>query len=465
MEKAALIQRYWQAKVFKLLKFVGIPVTTIAFLPSVWLAYQREEWRVLITDFVVYTLFLLFALNAKYNYQLKVRLIVAILYILGMLMIFELGPYGAGFIWLMAYPVTTSVFLKKDSILKANLLILFSFMVITLILAMDWFQESKVHQYEISVWIINAINFMAVSIILSFLFAWIVNRLEITLVNSQKIKERLRRENKKINQSRRIVEEMYRKTELDSLSLKSKEEKLTLQNKELTKANTELDKFVYSVSHDLRAPLSSLDGLLHIIKTEPNEAVRLDYMEKMRQSVQRLDGFVKELIDFSRNARTKISVEKIEIKKTIGEILKGLEHLANFDKIQLTFHYDINEDFYTDATRLKMILNNLLSNAIKYSNPYSDNPHVIIKIKVDKKEFQIQVEDNGIGIEKQHLEKIYNIFYRANNLVTGSGLGLYITKEAIEVLKGSIKVSSESGKGSTFWVSLPNSPKRKKINA
>ncbi len=103
-----------------------------------------------------------------------------------------------------------------------------------------------------------------------------------------------------------------------------------------------------------------------------------------------------------------------------------------------------------------MIFNNLLSNAVIYHNPYIDDPYIKVIAKIDKNQAVINIEDNGIGIEDKHLQNIFKMFYRANDATSGSGLGLYIVKEALEKLKGSIDVKSKLGEGTCFSLVIPN---------
>jgi signal transduction histidine kinase len=102
------------------------------------------------------------------------------------------------------------------------------------------------------------------------------------------------------------------------------------------------------------------------------------------------------------------------------------------------------------------VFNNLISNAIRYSDPYKKQSFVRIGITTTVDQAHITVEDNGIGIEQEHIEKVFNMFYRATESKSGSGLGLYIVKETLDMLGGKIQVSSTMGKGTTFTLTIPN---------
>jgi signal transduction histidine kinase len=112
--------------------------------------------------------------------------------------------------------------------------------------------------------------------------------------------------------------------------------------------------------------------------------------------------------------------------------------------------------FFTDKQRLTVALNNLISNAFRYYNPYQKQPFIHLFVEVFPQKAIIEIKDNGIGIGKEHLSRIFEMFYRATDRTTGSGLGLYIVKEVIDKLKGSVKVESELGRGTTFTIEIPN---------
>jgi PAS domain S-box-containing protein len=245
-------------------------------------------------------------------------------------------------------------------------------------------------------------------------------------------------------------------TTMDINERKLAEKNLEFQNEELKKINIQLDRFVYSAGHDLRAPLMSVLGLINIAQMDPTPSKKDEYMELMRRSINKLDNFIKDIINFSRNSRTEIINERINFNTQIQEILDSLSNFKGIEAFETNVTVDENAPFYTDAKRLSIILNNLISNAIRYSDPYKKQSYVHIAVTTTLTEAHISVEDNGIGIEEEHLEKIFNMFYRATESMSGSGLGLYIVKETIDMLGGKVQVASIVGKGTTFTLTLPN---------
>ncbi len=237
---------------------------------------------------------------------------------------------------------------------------------------------------------------------------------------------------------------------------KMAELKLKQQNIELVKTNTELDRFVYSVSHDLRSPLTSILGLLSFIEEESQESDTLEHAKMIRSSINRLDGFIKNILSYSQNNRAELQIEKIPLQETINEVVDLLRNSNEAKGIH--FEIDINEKeaFYSDERSLVTILENLVSNAIKFQNKSLSEQHIKISATVDRENLELQIADNGIGIAPAFHNKIFEMFYRLSGSVDGSGIGLYIVKESVEKLQGSIQVYSEEGKGTMFEIKLKN---------
>jgi signal transduction histidine kinase len=228
------------------------------------------------------------------------------------------------------------------------------------------------------------------------------------------------------------------------------------QNDELVKINRELDSFVYSVSHNLRAPLMSVLGLLNLAKMNETKEEMSQYFEMMEHSIQKLDNTLKEILDYSRNARKEIEIKQINIREIIDDSIERLLYMEGSEKVRKTMNVSGQSTLYSDAYRLLVILNNLLSNSIKYRDPKKSDNFVHFDINIEKTSLTIRVQDNGIGVAADFLPKIFNMFYRATEKSDGAGLGLYIVSETVQKLGGKISVQSEYGVGTTFEIELPN---------
>ncbi|MEM9299268.1 MAG: PAS domain-containing sensor histidine kinase [Bacteroidota bacterium] len=224
---------------------------------------------------------------------------------------------------------------------------------------------------------------------------------------------------------------------------------------QLIKANNELDHFMYRTSHDLRAPLLSSLGLIDLAQRDP-DSDKDNYLRMIEMNMKKLDAFIEDINSFYRNERLVVGREIIDLKRSINEELNKLGMLYDTNPISINLRVNRISDFYSDKVRIKTVLNNIISNAIKYSDKGKNYQTIDIDVQVLPDRCQITIEDNGIGIKEEYLNKIYQIFYRADENAKGSGLGLYIVKNIIDRLGGEIKVNSEHGKGSCFTIILPN---------
>lgn len=228
-------------------------------------------------------------------------------------------------------------------------------------------------------------------------------------------------------------------------------------NDELQQRNDELDRFVYSTSHDLSAPLKSLLGLISVARMDVSADNRSQYLTHMESSVRKLEDFIHEVVNYSRNTRMPVKWEPCNFKKFVETILTDHQYSPRYSKIEFIVEDHLSVPFITDVTRLKIILNNLISNAIKFqmSDEQGRKAFVKISIRATASNYMIKVEDNGKGIEPEHLDHIFDMFYRANEYAQGSGLGLYILKESVLKMGGTVDAASKAGQGTTFTIILP----------
>lgn len=234
------------------------------------------------------------------------------------------------------------------------------------------------------------------------------------------------------------------------------ERQLNKRIEELKNSNKSLDHFVYGATHDLKAPLASISGLINILKREQDAGQRELYIQMMEKSVHRLNEFIKEIVDYSRNANQEVKRDQIDFQPLVEEIFESMAHLENAAKIKPVIHIEQDFPFLTDAHRLKVVLNNLVSNAYKYSSSHRRDSFIEVWVKVSPVKATIQVKDNGQGIGKNHIEKIFDMFFRASEGQGGTGLGLYIVKETLDKMQGTIHVVSELGQGTNFIVNIPS---------
>ena len=255
------------------------------------------------------------------------------------------------------------------------------------------------------------------------------------------------------NQELAFQEEELRSTNEELLTNKEELEK-TLN--ELSDRNFELDQLVYKISHDLRSPLSTILGLVNIIKIEEIPDKKDGYINLIETRVHKLDGFIRSMLNYAKANRTEITLQNIDFEELIISCKDDMEYLSYFDKIAIKIQIDKNtKNYQGDLLRLRILFSNIISNAYKYHNPYLKKCFLKINIQKDNEQLVLQFIDNGIGIEKKHLHKIFDMFYRATTHSDGSGLGMYIVKQTIDKLKGTILIQSEYGKGTEIKIYLP----------
>jgi signal transduction histidine kinase len=229
-----------------------------------------------------------------------------------------------------------------------------------------------------------------------------------------------------------------------------------IENAELKKVNQELDRFVYSVSHDLRAPLTGMLGVIMLAENESKDSKNTDYFRLLKSSVKRLDCFISDILDYSRNSRLERRPEVVDFKSILDEVNENLHCvLGKVEGVKILTNINCDHQFKTDKTRLTMVLNNLITNSVRYRRMSNEPSYVKVDIVTNEDGADIFIEDNGIGIKDEVQGKVFDMFYRGSDASVGSGLGLYIVKEALDKLNASIKLTSVVGKGTKFAIHLP----------
>lgn len=224
----------------------------------------------------------------------------------------------------------------------------------------------------------------------------------------------------------------------------------------LRSKNEELNTFIYRASHDLRGPIASLLGLAKVAYFDVEDETAKGIIDKVGKTAERLDEILTSLIDITKIQQGTISAEEINFKEITKGILQTLENISGTSLI--TIHPKIEDinNFYSDKSLVRSILQNLIENAIKYSKEGVSGARVEISINPKNNGANIVVKDNGIGMKEEIHQKIFDIFYRGTGKSSGSGLGLYIVKSAVDKLGGKIYLESEENKGTTFTVFLPS---------
>ena len=240
----------------------------------------------------------------------------------------------------------------------------------------------------------------------------------------------------------------------DITELKNAQEVMVSKNIELKKINSELDNFVYSISHDLRSPLLSIKGIISlIIHSEDQDPNTVQLLEMAEKSVSRLDGTIQEILEYSRNSRLNVAYEKFNVKEMVSTIFDDLK-FSSKDSFEVELNFETEAEMYSDRARVSILLKNIIGNSVKYKRD-GVGSQIAFKMTRQNGEISIHLKDNGEGISDANKDKIFNMFFRGTKASVGTGLGLYICKEIVAKLGGSISVDSQLGVGTTMTVVLP----------
>jgi signal transduction histidine kinase len=245
---------------------------------------------------------------------------------------------------------------------------------------------------------------------------------------------------------------------LQMKDIQSKSKLLKQKNRELRSLNRELDNFLYSTAHDLRSPLTSLLGLINLMRIDTKHShATVEYLNLMEKSIHRSEYFISQIVSYSKNKRMTVQAESINLASLIEEIFEHNRFIEGFDRVDRRITISNAVEFYSDRNRVTTLFNNLISNAIRYADLEKDHPFITISIDIQRDRALIEFSDNGIGIAAEHVNKIFDMFYRANHSAKGSGLGLFIFKETLTRLNGAVRVESTEGHGTSFFIRIPNS--------
>jgi PAS domain S-box-containing protein len=217
----------------------------------------------------------------------------------------------------------------------------------------------------------------------------------------------------------------------------------------------ELDTFIYRSSHDLKGPLASLQGLINVAKTEIKDATSLQYFAMVDRSVKHLDTLLMDLLNITRIAQGSLNLVSIDLNDTIISSIKSFDHLPFYTEIDWRLELENQVNVVLDKALLNNIVHNLIINAIKYHDKAKPNPYIRVVLKDIGDYIDLRIEDNGEGIPEELQMHVFDMFFRGNTRSSGTGLGLYIVKNAVEKMGGSIALQSNHGEGSKFQITLP----------
>ncbi|PZX51076.1 phospho-acceptor domain-containing protein [Algoriphagus ratkowskyi] len=224
----------------------------------------------------------------------------------------------------------------------------------------------------------------------------------------------------------------------------------------LKKLHSEMNQFVYSLSHELRGPLMSISGVSKLAKMELKDPEAWEYFDMIDSATGKLDDYIYKMLDFYRSTKIDNKISEISFRDIVDQQLEAYNSKFDINHIQISIQIRQEHSFYSDESKIRVILNNLFSNSVQFQNEDQSENKISLTVEVAESEATITLMDNGIGIEEKHLPDVFNLFTRATQKNVGTGLGLYMVKEAVEQMGGKIHLESVFGEGATFKVTLPS---------
>ena len=228
-------------------------------------------------------------------------------------------------------------------------------------------------------------------------------------------------------------------------------------------------RFIANMSHEIRTPINTIIGMNEMILRENKDETVAEYAGHVQNASKLLLGLINDVLDFSKIEAGKMDILETEyqLSDMLTDVINGTQMKTDVQGLQLQVQVDekLPSVLQGDELRIRQILNNLLSNAVKYTKEGAIALTVRGIYREEQFLLQMSVEDTGMGIKPQDIDKLFNSFQRLeekrNHFIEGTGLGLNITKQLVELMGGSIEVKSEYGKGSCFTVTIP----QKVVNA
>lgn len=243
------------------------------------------------------------------------------------------------------------------------------------------------------------------------------------------------------------------KTQVESRTVELQDSNSALQF-----TREELETFLYRASHDLRGPVCSLKGVVHLISLEKGHEGLEGLMTMMNRTMLKLEHAMESLLHYTNNRQNHLSREELNIVSVVQQAIDYSRRVKGFERMQINTNIEADTSFYSDAYRVQLVIQHLLANSIAFQDLSNPDPFVNVTVVVQPDWVTICLEDNGVGVPPENVPLIFDRFVKASEQSSGSGLGLYIVKEVLKKLNGTIEVFSVRGKGTCFTVRVPNRP-------
>ena len=426
---------YWQNRLFAASVVYIIPLSLVAIIPGIYIAYITELKWLIVSDIIAMLTILIVAFAPGLSVFVRKILFNSVLYLTSLALLIYLGSFGPGLLYLLGISIFIVLSLDK----KYGYIAVGLNTVICIVVGVFIYYEigtiEILSQYGLGTWIAVSTNLIFLSAVSAALIPILFEGLQTAIVKENKLRTDLQYEQARLKAS---VEELHQK-------------------------NKELEQFSYTISHDLKEPLRMIRNFMELLERKYGD--QLDekahsYIHYATDGARRMAESIDDLLEYSRIGRLYNNVEKVDLNSMITEIMEPINSKDNPESVRIE---------YSDLPRIeavpicmKMILQNLISNGIKYQ-PKGQQPQIKISAKEHDTYWEFAVADNGIGIEDEYQEEVFNLFRRLHTRdhYAGSGMGLAISKKIVEQHGGEIWVESKPGGGSTFYFTVQKNMDKK----
>ena len=421
---------YLREKLFAGTMLALIILGIVAYIPAFLLSIVHKYWAVAGASTFAYFSLLVLYMDSRFPVRIKINVFLVIIYVLAVTLIVNLGPYGAGMIWLISFSIIATIFGGIKAAVRTIIINLFTIFFLALGIKIKILNTPFFVEYSFLFWAGFAVNLLVVNSLSSVLIAYFIEGLEKSFLGEQKLKQQLKKK------SERLIDAKARAEESDQLK----------------------SAFLANVSHEFRTPMNAIIGFTEImLYTDPDEEKRKKYLVNIQKSSEQLLHIINNTIEYSKIEMGTIQFDLIKV--ALKEVFQTLyEQLRPKCPENVKFRYvDIEDNselfMFTDREKLTQIFSNLITNAFKFT---SKGEVIFGQMESAHQEFyKFFVKDTGIGIRKEKQKEIFTKFHKEDEFMEGTGLGLSISATLIVHMGGRIWLESDTGEGANFYFILP----------
>ncbi|WP_460515046.1 sensor histidine kinase [Cyclobacterium sediminis] len=422
---------YWRDRLFISGIAFLLPFCLIGLIPGLIMSYINDFLPLFIFDSIAFIVSVMVALVPKIPLIVRKWAIFMVFYGVGAVLIFFIGNYGPGLMYLLAVSILMILFLPNNQAYTSFYFNLATCIIFSLLIHFKLISNlPNLPHIDLVHWITVSSNLIFLSAMFSFLIPKLFSRLENSLKEQVSLQKELKKGTVKL------------KASLDEVESK----------------NRELEHFTYVVSHDLQEPLRMISSFLELLKIKYYG--KLDekantYISYAVDGAKRMRLLILDLSEYSRINKITEDPIFLDPKKILDELRVTFQDEIEIKNAEITVE-NLNP-FLGYPSFFSILLQNLIANALKYSEP-NRSPKIHFSMAERENDYVFQLTDNGVGIDAEYFDKIFILFQRLQqkNAGRGTGMGLAIAKKITDMLGGEIWVSSEVGKGSVFTFTLPN---------